>query len=234
MLVIDSASVYYGRTQALRDVSLRVERGELVTLIGGNGAGKTTLLMTISGVLRPRSGRIHFNNVRIDVLESDRIVRLGLVQVAQGRQIFPEMTVEENLVLGAFTLRSREVQRGLQKVYGYFPVLYERRVQSSGTLSGGEQQMVAIGRALMASPRLLLMDEPSSGLAPKTVDHLAEVVRTLRRQEQLTILLVEQNASMALELSDRGYVLENGAIVAQGSAAQLSADPIVMRAYLGV
>lgn len=232
--MIDSASVYYGRTQALRDVSLRVERGELVTLIGGNGAGKTTLLMTISGVLRPRSGRIHFNNVRIDVLESDRIVRLGLVQVAQGRQIFPEMTVEENLVLGAFTLRSREVQRGLQKVYGYFPVLYERRVQSSGTLSGGEQQMVAIGRALMASPRLLLMDEPSSGLAPKTVDHLAEVVRTLRRQEQLTILLVEQNASMALELSDRGYVLENGAIVAQGSAAQLSADPIVMRAYLGV
>ncbi len=235
MLKIDSLSVYYGNVRALQDVSMRVEDGELVTLIGGNGAGKTTLLMTISGMVKPRSGRIDFLGARIDKLEPHDIVRLGLVQVAQGRQLFPAMSVAENLQLGAYLSReAEEMRQDIQRIYEYFKVLYERRKQNAGALSGGEQQMLAIARALMARPKFLLLDEPSSGLAPKVVEDLAEIIRVLHQREGLAMLFVEQNAHLALGLSERGYVLENGVIVASGSTSELSRNPIVRTAYLGL
>ena len=236
MLKVRSLNVHYGAIQALKGVSINVSQGELVTLIGANGAGKTTLMMTLSGILKPTSGTIEFLGERLDQLSSYHIIDLGLVQVPQGRQLFPEMTTLENLELGAYRAKNVGNQRTedkLEKVYGYFEILRERKNQKAGTLSGGEQQMLAIGRALMASPKLLLMDEPSSGVAPLIVEHLANIIIDLYKSG-LSILLVEQNAYLALELASRGYVLENGRLVMTGQAAELLQSERVMKAYLGM
>ncbi len=236
MLKIKNISTFYGRIQALRNVSLHIQSGEVVSLIGANGAGKTTLLNTISGILTPGSGEIVFEEQSLKSLSPERIVRLGISQAPEGRQIFAHHTVLENLELGAY-LRSRRKDReqraqDLERICQLFPVLDERKNQFAGTLSGGEQQMLAIGRALMARPKLLLLDEPSMGLAPKLVREIFENIFRLRK-EGTTILLVEQNARAALAISDRAYVLENGRLVLQGDARELINDPEVRRAYLG-
>jgi branched-chain amino acid transport system ATP-binding protein len=205
----------------------------MMTLIGANGAGKTTLLLTISGVLKAASGSIDFLGVRIDKLPSHKIVALGIAQVAQGRELFPDLTVLENLILGdQQSSTMRETQNKLSTVYKYFEILHQRTNQKAGTLSGGEQQMLALARALMASPKLLLLDEPSSGLAPTVVENVIEIIANLRK-EGLTIMLVEQNAHLALDLADKGYVIENGAIVATGTACELADSDLVKRSYLG-
>lgn len=236
MLKVKNLDVYYGGAQVLREVSIDINEGEIVTLIGSNGAGKTTLLLTLSGVKTPTSGSVEFLGRRIDKLPSHKIVNLGIAQVPQGRQLFPNMTVLENLEVGSYqTIGSRNIniQKKVQEIYSYFEVLSKRKNQRAGTLSGGEQQMLAIGRALMTSPKLLLMDEPSSGLAPIIVQNLAEIIINLRKGG-LTILLVEQNAYLALELADRGYILENGSIVASGKPTELLGSELVRRAYLGI
>jgi len=234
MLEINNLDAYYKNLHVLHGVSVHVNEGELVTLIGSNGAGKTTLLMTICGLVREFSGTILHLGTRLDKLPAHGIYKLGIVQVPQGRRIFPEMTVFENLKQGAYRAPGvRSMRQNLEEVYGYFPVLVERKDQKAGTLSGGEQQMLAIGRALMSSPRLLLIDEPSSGLSPLFVDKVAQIIADLHRQG-LTMLLVEQNAHLALELADRGYVLENGEIVTSGAASELSQSDLVKTAYLGL
>lgn len=234
MLKVDHLNVFYGSIQALRDVSIEVNQGEIVTLVGANGAGKTTFMMTLSGIKRPASGTVEFQGARIDKLPPHDIVSMGVAQVAQGRQLFPDMTVVENLELGAYRARdTNRIEQKLQQVYGYFEVLGKRKNQRAGTLSGGEQQMLAIGRALMANPKLLLLDEPSAGLAPVIVDNLAEIITNLRK-EGLTILIVEQNAHLALDIADRGYVLETGTLVAQGTASELARSELVKKAYLGI
>jgi len=236
MLKVRSLNVHYGAIQALKGVSINVSQGELVTLIGANGAGKTTLMMTLSGILKPTSGTIEFLDERLDQLSSYHIIDLGLVQVPQGRQLFPEMTTLENLEMGAYRAKNVGNQRTedkLEKIYGYFEILRERKNQKAGTLSGGEQQMLAIGRALMASPKLLLMDEPSSGVAPLIVEHLANIIIDLYKSG-LSILLVEQNAHLALDLASRGYVLENGRLVMTGQATELLQSERVKKAYLGM
>lgn len=227
--------MHYGAIQALREISLEVEEGELVTLVGANGAGKTTLLMTISGILKPTSGSIEFVGKRIDKLPSHDIIGLGIVQVPQGRLLFPEMTTFENLELGAYRTgdKSESMEQKLDDVCRHFPVLKERKDQKAGTLSGGEQQMLAVGRALMASPKLLLLDEPSSGLGPIVVEELARIIADLHKKG-LTMLLVEQNALLALELAERAYVLETGSIVMSGKASELMRDERVRKAYLGI
>jgi len=236
MLKLKNISTFYDRIQALRNVSLHIQEGEIVSLIGANGAGKTTLLNTISGILVPSEGEITFEDKPVQKLSPDKIVRLGISQVPEGRQIFNHHTVAENLELGAY-LRYRsgkraEIKSDLSRIFDMFPILAERRKQMAGTLSGGEQQMLAIGRALMAKPRLLLLDEPSMGLAPKVVRDIFETILRLCRQGA-TILLVEQNARAALAISDRAYVLETGRLVLQGEARELINDPEVRRAYLG-
>jgi len=236
MLKLKNVSTFYDRIQALRNVSLHVQPREIVSLIGANGAGKTTLLNTISGLLTPAQGEINFEGKQIHGLKPDRIVRLGICQVPEGRQIFNHHTVRENLELGAY-LRfrgrgRREIASDIDAIYGMFPILAQRKKQLAGTLSGGEQQMLAVGRALMAKPKLLLLDEPSMGLAPKVVREIFETLLRLRA-EGTTILLVEQNARAALTISDRGYVLETGKLVLQGEARELINDPEVRRAYLG-
>ena len=235
MLELAGVSVHYGRVQALTDVSIEVEPGELVTLVGANGAGKTTALKTISGLLRPSAGHIRFDGPRIDGVASHRIVSLGVAHIPEGRQLFPEMTVMEHLELGA--LRAQDAQRTLRErlpwVFGLFPILEERQRQLAGTLSGGEQQMLAIGRGLMSGPKLLMLDEPSLGLAPLVVDTLGEVIRSLHR-DGLTILLVEQNVHLALELADRGYVLETGRVIIAARAQDLLENALVKQAYLGL
>ncbi|MER3514178.1 MAG: ABC transporter ATP-binding protein, partial [Chloroflexota bacterium] len=219
---------------ALKGISFTVEQGEIVTLIGANGAGKTTTLRTISGVLRPRQGYVRLAGEELSVYPPHEIVAKGVVQVPEGRRIFGRLTVTENLEMGAFTVKDRaEIARRMDFVFTIFPRLKERRHQLGGTLSGGEQQMLAIGRALMTQPRILLMDEPSMGLAPVLVESIYEVIRQLNQQET-TILLVEQNAAMALSVARRGYVLETGRIVLEGSAQELAANPQVQAAYLGV
>jgi branched-chain amino acid transport system ATP-binding protein len=233
VLELDGLDVAYGAIRALRGVSLEVRQGEVVTLIGANGAGKTTTIRTISGLLRPTAGAIRFEGQAIHAAPAEAIVARGVVQVPEGRRIFPELTVEENLRVGAYLVRDRaRVSQGFERVYTLFARLRERRAQLGSTLSGGEQQMLAFGRALMAGPRLLLLDEPSLGLAPLLVDEVARVVTELKRGG-LTILLVEQNARLALALADRGYVLETGRIVLQGTAEELLANRDVQRAYLG-
>ena len=236
MLKVRSLQTFYGRVRALDTVSLSVRPREIVTLIGANGAGKSTILNSISGVIPSREGEILFQGNRLNGKPPEEVVRLGICQVPEGRQIFQPLTVLENLELGAYLRfrkrEKREIRRDLEIVYALFPVLEERRQQISGTLSGGEQQMLAIGRALMARPALLLLDEPSMGLAPRLV---LEIFRTIRhlRDQGLTILMVEQNARAALKIADRGYVLETGRIVLQGSAHELLDDNDVKRAYLG-
>jgi len=233
MLSLRNVDAGYDDALTLHGVSLEVGRGEMVAMIGANGAGKTTTLRTICGFLRPRQGAIEFDGRSIAGLTPDRIAALGLVHVPEGRRVFPELTVEENLLAAAFLLRSRkEVRSRLAQALERFPLLRERRAQPAGTLSGGEQQMLAFGRALMTGPKLLLLDEPSLGLAPRLV---AEVMRSVRmfRDAGVTVLLVEQNANLALHLADRGYVMETGAILMQGSGAELLANEHVRASYLG-
>lgn len=231
MLELVSTSTYYGKIRALRDVSLRVDAGEVVALIGANGAGKTTTLRTISGLIRPRSGRVVFKGRDITLLSPDRIVALGIAHCPEGRQIFPEMTVLENLEMGAYT-RSGDLGADLGRIHDLFPVLKERTGQLAGSLSGGEQQMVAIGRALMSNPDLLLFDEPSLGLAPVLVREVARTIKTLNQQGK-TVLLVEQNVQVAFTIAHRGYVLENGRIVLEDKIASLTGNERVKKAYLG-
>jgi len=233
--VLDLADVhtYYGNIRALRGLSLSVARGEIVTLIGANGAGKTTTLRTILGLVRPRRGSVSFNGTRLDAMSTDRIVRLGIAQSPEGRHIFPRMSVLENLELGAFVRSDRDgIAPDLERVFALFPRLRERVTQKGGTLSGGEQQMLAISRALMARPGLLLLDEPSMGLSPILVETIFRIIQDINRQGT-TILLVEQNARMALRVAHRGYVLQTGRIVLHDAAAALLRSDLVRKTYLG-
>jgi len=233
LLEIENIHAYYGHIHALKDVSLKVDKGEIVTLIGANGAGKSTTLKTISGLLRPRGGKVEFDGENLSRYRPHEIVIKGVVQVPEGRRIFGQLTVTENLEMGAFGIKdSRVVSANLERVFNLFPRLRERQKQVAGTLSGGEQQMLATGRALMANPRLLLMDEPSMGLAPVLVDSIFETIRQLH-DAGTTILLVEQNARMALQTASRGYVLQSGTIVLSDTAENLRKNEMVRKAYLG-
>jgi branched-chain amino acid transport system ATP-binding protein len=235
MLQIDGIETFYGRVRALADVSLSVDKGEVVALIGSNGAGKTTTLRTISGLLTPARGTITFEGVDITGVPAARRVAMGICHVPEGRRLFPRMTVQDNLTLGAFTRRdgAGDVQKDRERVFELFPRLRERQSQIAGTLSGGEQQMLAIGRALMSSPRVLMMDEPSLGLAPILVETIFQIVAEIN-QQGIPILLVEQNAHKALEVAHRAYVLETGSIVKTGSGQELLQSEDVARAYLGM
>ncbi len=232
LLSVNDINVYYGAIHAIKGVSFEVNEGEIVTLIGANGAGKSTTLKTISGLLRSKTGDITFEGESITNLPSHKLITRGLAQVPEGRAIFLQMTVEENLEMGAYTRPKSEIETGLKNVYEHFPRLEERKKQIAGTLSGGEQQMLAMGRALMSAPKLLMMDEPSMGLAPILVDEIFEIIKTLHKAGT-TILLVEQNAQMALSVADRGYVLETGRIVTSGTGEELLRDESVKKAYLG-
>lgn len=234
LLDIQDIHTFYGNINALKGVSLQVEEGEIVTLIGGNGAGKTTTLNTICGITPPRSGQIWLNDQEITRLPPHKIVELGVIQVPEGRKIFTRLTVRENLELGAFGRRDKAgIERDIRAVFERFPRLGERQRQLGGTLSGGEQQMLAIGRALMARPRILLLDEPSMGLAPLLVREIFNVIVSLNADNGTTILLVEQNALMALAVADRAYVLQSGYITHADSADKLRHDPAIIEAYLG-
>ncbi len=232
MLKVDAVHVYYGAIHALKGVSFNVAQGELVTLLGGNGAGKTTTLKTLSGLLRPRAGTVHLAGEILSDVAAHEIVGRGVAHVPEGRKIFPRFTVLENLQIGAYTRAKNTLDAELDFVYQMFPRLKERLKQYAGTLSGGEQQMLAIGRALMTKPKLLLLDEPSMGLAPKIVEQILENIRAIN-QSGVTVLLVEQNAAMALAISHRGYVLETGAIILEGPARELIGNDLVRQAYLG-
>ena len=232
MLEVKNINVYYGSIHAIKDISFSVEQGEVVALIGANGAGKSTILKTISGLLRTKTGSISFQNQSITTTIPHKIVAQGLAHVPEGRRIFAQMSVEENLEMGAYTRSNSEIAPGLERVYERFPRLKERRRQTAGTLSGGEQQMLAMGRALMSHPTLLMLDEPSMGLAPILVEEIFDIIRELHK-DGTTILLVEQNAQMALSVADRGYVLETGKIVLSGGGSQLLQDDAVRKAYLG-
>jgi branched-chain amino acid transport system ATP-binding protein len=233
MLSLENISLYRGNTRVLDAVSLTVGEGELVALIGANGAGKTTVLRTVSGLLVPRSGSITFKGHPIHGQSSDAIVRMGIAHCPEERKIWPEMTVYEHLELGAFVKRSTaEMREDVERIYGAFPILKERRQQLAGTLSGGQQQMLAIGRALMSRPTLCMFDEPSMGLAPMMVETIGGMIADIRKRGT-TVLLVEQNAALALRLADRAYVLETGRVTLSGSAKELADNPEVHRAYLG-
>jgi branched-chain amino acid transport system ATP-binding protein len=233
VLEVNNIHTYYGSIHALKGVSLRVEEGEVVTLIGSNGAGKTTTLKTISGVLKPRSGSIYFQGKRIDVLAPDEIVQMGIAHAPEGRRIFSRMTVLENLEMGAYARKDRDgIKSDMERVLTLFPRLKERLTQKGGTLSGGEQQMLAIGRALMSHPKLLLLDEPSMGLSPILVETIFQVIRDINKQGT-TVLLVEQNALMALQVAHRGYVIQTGQIVMEDTSQNLVQSELVRKAYLG-
>jgi len=234
MLELRQVNTYYGKIQALQDVSIRIDDGEIVTLIGANGAGKSTTLMTVCGILHPRSGEIVWNSAPIHQLPPHDIVKLGISQVPEGRLIFPELTVRENLDLGAFLRNDRDgIARDLDYVFELFPILKERISQQGGTLSGGEQQMLAVARALMARPKLLLLDEPSLGLAPIIIQQIFSIIQKVNA-DGTTVFLVEQNANQALRIAHRGYVMENGRIAMEGSAESLLASEEVRKAYLGM
>ncbi len=233
MLKLKDIHTYYGNIRAVRGISIEVNAGEKVCMIGANGAGKSTTLMTISGVYAPVQGSIHFEGEAITATSAEQRVALGISQVPEGRLIFPDMTVLENLELGAYLRNdTAEIRTDLNKIFDYFPVLAERRKQRGGSLSGGEQQMLAVGRSLMSNPRLLLLDEPSLGLAPLIVKQIFEIIQQIN-QEGTTILLVEQNAQLALNITDRGYVMETGEITIEGTSVDLLADERVRQAYLG-
>ncbi|WLS79227.1 high-affinity branched-chain amino acid ABC transporter ATP-binding protein LivF [Erwinia pyri] len=232
MLSLENVSAHYGKIQALHNVSLQINQGEIVTLIGANGAGKTTLLGTLCGEPRATQGSITFDGKAITEWQTARIMREAIAIVPEGRRVFSRMTVEENLAMGGFFADRQQYQTRIKRVYELFPRLYERRVQRAGTMSGGEQQMLAIGRALMSQPRLLLLDEPSLGLAPIIIQQIFDTIEQLR-QEGMTIFLVEQNANQALKLADRGYVLENGHVVLEDTGDALLANEAVRSAYLG-
>ncbi|MCP1439232.1 branched-chain amino acid transport system ATP-binding protein [Erwinia persicina] len=232
MLSLENVSAHYGKIQALHSVSLHINQGEIVTLIGANGAGKTTILGTLCGEPRATQGRVVFDGKDITDWQTARIMREAIAIVPEGRRVFSRMTVDENLAMGGFFADRQQYQSRIRRVYELFPRLYERRVQRAGTMSGGEQQMLAIGRALMSQPRLLLLDEPSLGLAPIIIQQIFDTIEQLR-QEGMTIFLVEQNANQALKLADRGYVLENGHVVLSDSGEALLANEAVRSAYLG-
>lgn len=232
LLSVENLHVYYGAIHAVKDVSLHVQEGEIVTLIGANGAGKSTVLNTISGILKPRSGKIQFMDHSLAGVAPNKIVQTGLVQCPEGRRVFARMTVEENLEMGAYTRPNAKFDDNLAHVYELFPRLKERRMQVGGTLSGGEQQMLAVGRALMARPKLIMMDEPSLGLAPLVVRDIFEIIRQINRQG-VSILLIEQNANMALKVADSAYVMETGCITLSGAGKDLLNNEAVKKAYLG-
>ncbi|MFP4128546.1 MAG: ABC transporter ATP-binding protein [Desulfonatronovibrio sp.] len=234
MLKLDNIHTYYGNIHAIKGLSLEVKQGEIVTLIGSNGAGKSTTLMSISGITRPKTGKIFFQDTEITSALTDQIVSMGITQVPEGRMIFPRLTVYENLLMGAYLRKDRKgIKLDEERSFELFPILKERRKQTGGTLSGGEQQMLAIARALMARPKLLLLDEPSLGLAPIVVENIFEVITTIN-SGGTTILLVEQNAQMALQIAHKGYVLETGKIILEGPARELMENPSVQDAYLGI
>lgn len=234
MLNVENVHTYYGNIHALKGISLTIEKGEIVTLIGGNGAGKTTTLRTISGLLKPREGTVHLNGHDLMKFKAHEIVYKGISMVPEGRGVFARLTVTENLEMGAYSRNdNQEIQRNMERVFTLFPRLRERRTQVAGTLSGGEQQMLATGRALMSNPSLLLMDEPSMGLAPVLVELIFDIIQQINK-EGTTILLVEQNALMALGIAHRGYVLQTGKIVLSDTAENLKKNPTVQKAYLGV
>jgi branched-chain amino acid transport system ATP-binding protein len=235
MLSLVDIHTFYGNIQALKGVSLEVKEGEIITLIGANGAGKTTTLMSISGIVPPRTGDVNFMGTSITRVNPNKIVSMGISQVPEGRRIFPYLSVLENLDMGAFLRNDKNsVKSDLDYVFGLFPILAERRNQAGGTLSGGEQQMLAISRALMARPRLLLLDEPSLGLAPLIVKQIFEIIKKINRENNTTIFLVEQNANLALKVAHRGYVMENGRITLSDAADRLLANEDVKKAYLGI
>ncbi len=235
MLKIENVNTYYGHIQVLDNVAIEVSRGEIITLIGANGAGKSTILMSISGIVPPRSGNIIFEGQNITNMPPDEIVAQGILQVPEGRRIFPHLTVTENLDMGSFLRKdTREIKTDMEYVFELFPILARRRQQAGGTLSGGEQQMLAISRALMARPKLLLLDEPSLGLAPIIVRQIFDIIRKINEENKTTIFLVEQNANLGLKTSHRGYVMENGRISMSGSSADLLVNEEVKRAYLGI
>ncbi len=232
ILKVDDINVYYGSIHAIKGISFEVNEGEIVTLIGANGAGKSTTLNTISGLLRSKTGQIEFMGEALNHVPSHKVVSKGLALVPEGRRIFLQMTVQENLDMGAFSRRGGNIDADMERVFEQFPRLKERRKQVAGTLSGGEQQMLAMGRALMSNPKLLMLDEPSMGLAPILVEQIFEIIKELHKAGT-TILLVEQNAQAALSVADRGYVLETGKIVTTGTGADLLASPAIKKAYLG-
>ena len=232
MLRVNAIHVYYDAIHALKGVSFSIEQGELVALLGGNGAGKTTTLKTISGLLRPRRGNIELEGCGLDKIEAHEIVRRGVGHVPEGRKVFPRFTVLENLQIGGYIREMKSLAPDLDFVFRMFPRLHERQKQYAGTLSGGEQQMLAIGRALMTKPKLLLLDEPSMGLAPKIVEQIFENIQAINRSG-VTVLLVEQNAAMALAISHRGYVLETGEVILDGRSSDLAGNDLVRQAYLG-
>jgi branched-chain amino acid transport system ATP-binding protein len=235
ILELKNVNSFYGNIQALYDVNLHIEQGEIITLIGANGAGKSTTLMTVCGVVQARSGQVLYDGDDISREAPNRIVSQGICQVPEGRLIFPELTVQENLDMGAFMRSDKDgIKRDIEYSFDLFPILAERRRQQGGTLSGGEQQMLAIARALMAKPRLLLLDEPSMGLAPLVVRQIFEIIKKVNAEQNTTIFLVEQNANLALKIGHRGYVMENGRVVLTDSCDKLLADESVKRAYLGL
>lgn len=235
MLELRNVDTYYGNIQALKGISINVNEGEIVTLIGANGAGKSTTLMTICGVSPARTGEIYFDGTPIHKMPTDKIVAMGLVQVPEGRRIFPGMSVLENLEMGTFLRRDKnDIQKDIDYVFDLFPILAQRRSQLGGTLSGGEQQMLAISRALMARPRVLLLDEPSLGLAPLIIKQIFEIIKKINQEQKTTVFLVEQNANQALKLADRGYVMENGRITLTDTADNLLDNEQVKEAYLGL
>jgi branched-chain amino acid transport system ATP-binding protein len=234
LLELDSVDAFYGRIQALRGVTLRVDRGEVVSLIGSNGAGKTTTLRTISGLMHPHTGTIRFDGIDITRTPPSKIVEMGICQSPEGRRLFPRMTVRDNLLMGAYTRNDKPgITADMNRVFELFPRLQERRTQIAGTLSGGEQQMLAMGRSLMAKPKVLMLDEPSLGLAPILIETIFGIVREINSRGT-TVLLVEQNANKALEVANRAYVLETGSIVQTGTGAELLASEGVQKAYLGM
>lgn len=233
VLKLKDVNTYYGNIHALTDVSFEVKKGEIVTLIGSNGAGKSTTLRTISSIVKLRSGEIYFGDKLINTLPAHEVANLGIAHVPEGRQIFPKMTVEENLEMGAFRFKdNNKIKKSIDKVYEVFPRLKEREKQKGGTLSGGEQQMLAIGRSIMSEPSILMMDEPSMGLAPIMVELIFDIIKRLN-SNGMTILLVEQNANKALKIADRGYVLQTGSIILQGTGEALLRNDMVREAYLG-
>ena len=233
LLEVNEIHTYYGNIHALKGISFEVDNGEIIALIGANGAGKTTTLRTICGLMEPREGSVHYDGDDISSTRTDLLVSRGISMVPEGRGVFSKLTVEENLDMGAYTRRDKEIKTDLDHMYDLFPRLEERKRQLAGTMSGGEQQMLAIARALMASPRLLLLDEPSMGLAPVLVDGVFETVERIKN-EGVTILLVEQNAHMALQIADRGYVLQSGEVAISDTAANLQQNEIVQKTYLGI
>ncbi|MBZ4683348.1 MAG: branched-chain amino acid transport system ATP-binding protein [Fusobacteriaceae bacterium] len=234
MLKIENLNVHYGNIHAIKDLNIEINKGEIICLIGANGAGKTSTLHSISKLINPSGGKMYFEGEDITNLSTTEIVKRGLIQVPEGRRVFANLTVLENLELGAYLkTNKKEVERDMERVFNRFPRLYERKAQLAGTLSGGEQQMLAMGRALMSSPKLLLLDEPSMGLAPLLIQEVFDIIQEINKEMGITILLVEQNANMALKISDRAYILETGNIMKSGNAQELLHDEAVREAYLG-